>query len=91
MIKNPERQVGGILFYDEQTNALVQVLEGPAFAVRSLFYQRIMRDRRHTNVRRLLDIEVSMRRYDGFGMKLGACLEVEEPSLLIGHESRHAK
>ena len=72
MIKNPERQVGGILFYDEQTNALVQVLEGPAFAVRSLFYQRIMRDRRHTNVRRLWDIEVSMRRYDGFGMKLGA-------------------
>ena len=46
------------------------MLEGPSFAVRSLFYQRISRDTRHTAVRVLWDVEVASRRYEGFGMKV---------------------
>ena len=68
---NPKERICGILFYDEETRVLVQVLEGPSFAVRSLYYQRILRDTRHTAVRRLWDVDISERRYEGFGMKLG--------------------
>ena len=39
LTKNPAKKIGGMLFYDEQTSAVVQVLEGPAHAVRSLFHE----------------------------------------------------
>lgn len=72
LTRNPEKEIGGMLFYDEQTNALVQVLEGPALAVRELFYQKIQGDPRHTSVKVLWDLDVEQRRFDGFGMRLGS-------------------
>mmetsp|Transcript_12830 Transcript_12830/g.34123 ORF Transcript_12830/g.34123 Transcript_12830/m.34123 type:complete len:278 (+) Transcript_12830:92-925(+) len=71
LTRNPEKGIGGMLFYDEKTNAIVQVLEGPAPAVRSLFYDKIIGDTRHTAVKVLWDIDVDARRFEGFGMKLG--------------------
>jgi len=71
LIRNPTKQIGGMLFYDEQTNAIVQVLEGPSAAVRDLFYKQIQPDRRHTAVQLLWDLDVTSRRFEGFGMKLG--------------------
>ena len=68
---NPSKEIGGMLFYDEKTNGIVQVLEGPATHVRDLFYQKIMKDSRHTAVKVLWDIDVEARRFEGFGMKLG--------------------
>ena len=70
LLDNPRKQIGGILFYDEQTNAIVQVLEGPVFAIRALYHQHIARDTRHTNVKKLFDIDIDERQYEGFGMKL---------------------
>jgi len=72
LLRNPAKLIGGVLFYDEQTGALVQVLEGPAEAVRSLFHEKIARDARHTSVNVLWDVEVEHRRFSGFGMKLGS-------------------
>jgi len=67
---NPAKGIGGILFYDDETNAVVQVLEGPAKATRAL-YETISGDTRHTSVRKMWEIEIDSRLYDGFGMKLG--------------------
>ena len=75
LLRNPEKEIGGMLFYDEQTNAIVQVLEGPAAAVRDLFYQKIKADPRHTSVKVLWDIDVTQRRFEGFGMRLGTSLQ----------------
>lgn len=61
-----------MLFYDEKTSALVQVLEGPATAVRTLYHQKIKLDPRHTSVHMLWDIAIESRQYEGFGMKLGS-------------------
>ena len=72
LTKNPAKKIGGMLFYDEQTSAVVQVLEGPAHAVRSLFHEKISRDRRHTAVKLLWDQPASHRQYEGFGMQLGS-------------------
>jgi len=71
LLRNPEKEIGGMLFYDEKTNAIVQVLEGPAPAVRDLFYKKIEGDSRHTAVKVLWDVDVEARRFEGFGMKLG--------------------
>ena len=68
---NPARRVGGILYFDDESYSIVQVLEGPTFVVRALFYDRIHHDRRHTAVKKLWEMEISQRRYEGFGMKLG--------------------
>ena len=46
------------------TNAIVQVLEGPVFAIRALYHQRIARDTRHTNVKKLFDIDINERQYE---------------------------
>ena len=73
--KNPESKVGGILFVDESQFCIVQVLEGPSWAIRSLYYHRIRHDHRHTAVKVLFDIEVRERRYEGFGMKCGSTIE----------------
>ena len=43
---NPSRGLGGMLFFDSRTHAIVQVLEGPELAVRAL-WQTILADRRH--------------------------------------------
>jgi hypothetical protein len=51
LTKNPAKQIGGILFYDEETHAVVQVLEGPASNVRKL-YNTISPDSRHTSVKK---------------------------------------
>ena len=72
LTRNPAKEIGGMLFYDEKTNGVVQVLEGPATHVRDLFYQAIMKDTRHTAVKVLWDIDVEQRRFEGFGMKLGS-------------------
>jgi len=72
LMRNPLKEIGGMLFYDEQTNAIVQVLEGPAVAVRELFYEKIASDTRHTAVKVLWDLDVSGRCFEGFGMKLGS-------------------
>eukprot|EP00966_Prymnesium_polylepis_P053364 1234132-Prymnesium_polylepis.1 len=58
---NPLKEIGGMLFYDENTNAIVQVLEGPAVAVRDL-YQKIAADTRHTSVKLLWDLDVTSRK-----------------------------
>ena len=71
LTKNPPKEIGGILFYDEKTSALVQVLEGPAAAVRSLFNEKIKLDPRHTSVKLLWDRKAQTRRFEGFGMQLG--------------------
>ena len=82
LINNPKKQIGGILFYDEQTGAIVQVIEGPFHHVRTLFYGRILRDPRHTKVRKLWDIDVHVRRHETFGMKCGEIdLASEAPGL----------
>jgi len=81
LTRNPPKKIGGMLFYDEKTNAIVQVLEGPALEVRDLFYQKIMPDRRHTAIKVLWDIDVTHRRFEGFGMKLG---NKEDQALLDG-------
>jgi len=66
----------------------VQVLEGPAWAIRPLFFGHIYRDPRHTAVKRLWDIEVRDRRYDGFGMKVASHkLEEAETVMATGDPS----
>jgi len=72
LTQNPRAEIGGMLFYDEKTSALVQVLEGPATAVRTLYHQKIKLDPRHTSVHMLWDIAIESRQYEGFGMKLGS-------------------
>jgi len=72
LTKNPPKQIGGTLFYDEKTSALVQVLEGPASAVRSLYHNKIKLDPRHTSVKLLWDHKADHRQYEGFGMQLGS-------------------
>jgi len=71
LTNNPLMHIGGILFYDDKTNAVVQVLEGPADDVRTL-YQKITRDPRHTSLRTLWDVATEERHFEGFGMKLGS-------------------
>jgi hypothetical protein len=71
LMRNPLKEIGGMLFYDEETHAIVQVLEGPAIAVRELFHEKIAKDSRHTSVKVLWDLDVESRRFGGFGMKLG--------------------
>jgi len=71
LLRNPAKAIGGMLFYDEATSCIVQVLEGPAQVTRELF-SKIEVDPRHTSVKKLWDIDVETRRFDGFGMKLGA-------------------
>ena len=89
LLNNPKKQIGGILFYDEQTGAIVQVIEGPAHHVRTLFHGRILRDPRHTSVRKLWDIDVQTRRHETFGMKCGDIdLASEAPGL--GETQLHA-
>ena len=61
LTRNPLKEIGGMLFYDETTNAVVQVLEGPAVAVRDLF-QKIENDARHTSVKLLWDLDVTSRK-----------------------------
>lgn len=71
LTNNPAKSIGGILFYDEATSALVQVLEGPAASTRALF-QVIKADPRHTSVKLLWDAPAAgARQYEGFGMQLG--------------------
>jgi len=72
LTKNPPKQIGGMLFYDEQTHVCVQVLEGPALAVRALYHEKIKKDDRHNSVRLLWDEGAETRHYDGFGMQLGS-------------------
>ena len=69
---NPKIEVGGKLFYSEKTGALVQVIEGPSAAVRTLYHDKIKADSRHTSVKLLWDMEVKNRIFEGFGMQLGA-------------------
>ena len=69
LVKNPAKQIGGCLFYDEKMQVLVQVLEGPAQNVRAL-YSVISKDSRHTSVQKLWDMDVQQRIYGGFGMQL---------------------
>ena len=40
LVQNKYQLIGGILYYDEASGALVQVLEGPAAAVSNLFHHR---------------------------------------------------
>ena len=72
LTKNPPRQIGGILFYDEKTSVVVQVLEGPAATVRGLYHDHIKRDKRHAELKLLWDQAASTRQYEGFGMQLGS-------------------
>lgn len=72
LTNNPKLHIGGILFYDEKTTALVQVLEGPAEAVRTLYHQKIKMDMRHTSAKLLWDQPAEARQYEGFGMMLGS-------------------
>ena len=72
LAKTPPRQIGGCLFYDEQSCAVVQVLEGPAAEVKSL-YQTIQADPRHTSIKTLWERPINTRHYhQGFGMQLGS-------------------
>lgn len=86
LTNNPRQGIGGILFYDEQTSALVQVLEGPSSAVRALFHEKIKLDPRHTSVKLLWDVAAETRQYESFGMQLGsdpeAVLQKDPPELL---------
>ena len=75
LTRNPLKEIGGMLYYDEKTDAIVQVLEGPATAVRDLFYRVILKDNRHTSVKVLWDIDTETRRFGGFGMRLGSDVE----------------
>ena len=72
LTNNPRLEVGGVLFYDETTSALVQVLEGPASAVHTLFHEKIKPDPRHDSVKLLWDTQIDARMYEGFGMQLGS-------------------
>ena len=87
LIQNPQKLIGGILYYDENTGALVQVLEGPAAAVSNLFHHRIAHDPRHTAVKKLWDVVVQERIFDGFGMKVGSELATAVPKVLSGEGS----
>jgi len=82
--RNPPKQIGGCLFYDEPTSAIVQVLEGPSSAVRAL-YDEIRADPRHTSVRTLWDHDVESRLYEGFGMQLG-----QDPTAVLNDDDGHA-
>lgn len=79
---NPKQGIGGILFYDEQSAALVQVLEGPSSAVRTLYHEKIKLDPRHTSVKLLWDQAAESRQYEGFGMQLGS-----DPTAVLSHGS----
>ena len=61
---NPAKKIGGILYFDEESYSIVQVIEGPTCVVRALFHERIYRDTRHTAVKKLWDMEVKERRYE---------------------------
>lgn len=68
---NSELKVGGLLCFNPTTLGVVQVLEGPPFAVKSL-YARIAEDPRHTGVT-LTSEEVLFSKYEclfdaGWGM-----------------------
>jgi hypothetical protein len=56
--RNQIRQISGVLIAG--TANIVQLIEGEANEVESLF-ERIQRDRRHTNVRRIRFTEISQR------------------------------
>jgi hypothetical protein len=64
---NESRQITSILIAGTQT--LVQVLEGEASAVETLF-DRIRRDPRHTNVRRILFTEIAERLFSASSMRV---------------------
>lgn len=77
---NPPRGIGGMLYYERQTQSIVQVLEGPEAAVRSLF-ATILSDPRHHGCEVLREQFLPARQHASFGMAL-----TEEVSQLgIGH------
>ena len=51
MSRNFEMSIGGLLCFNPETMGIVQILEGPAYAVKST-YLRIEADTRHTKVQR---------------------------------------
>jgi len=70
---NPAAQIGGALLFNRKTLQLLQVLEGPAAAVRQL-YERIAIDKRHELCNKLSEELVKTRTYDDWGMQLsGEC------------------
>lgn len=71
--RNPQCGIGGVLHYEESTRSLVQVLEGPVFTVAVLFH-KILNDRRHMAVRKMWQVDVWDREYEGFGMKLASTM-----------------
>ena len=71
LTKNPPKEIGGCMFFDEQSSAIVQVLEGPAAPVQAL-YHKIKEDTRHTSIKHLWEHQISSRQYEGFGMQLGS-------------------
>ena len=83
LTKNPRRKIGGCMFYDEATSAIVQVLEGPSETVRPL-YEKIQADPRHNTIKLLWERPATARLFEGFGMRLG-----NDPTVVLnGLESR---
>ena len=63
---NPSKDITGCLLVG--SNSFLQILEGPADAIKSL-YKAISEDNRHTNVRRLCDEPLNTRLFSDWSMK----------------------
>lgn len=63
--RNQEHRITGVLLY--QNGLVLQVLEGPPAAVKTLF-ANIQRDRRHTGVHCLYEMEIHEREFPDWSM-----------------------
>lgn len=66
---NPRREISGTIYYNRQTCGVVQILEGPEAAVRSL-YADILADPRHRGCEVLKEQYLATRQHEGFGMAM---------------------
>mmetsp|Transcript_19052 Transcript_19052/g.23374 ORF Transcript_19052/g.23374 Transcript_19052/m.23374 type:complete len:288 (-) Transcript_19052:368-1231(-) len=68
--KNPSKRISGMLYFNRQSMAIIQVLEGPTANVQEL-YKVIEQDPRHDEVVLLVEEKATRRRYGEWGMLKG--------------------
>ena len=70
IVNNPRLGIGGALFLNPRTLQVVQTLEGVEAHVRPL-YEKIAKDRRHTDCKILSEVRAKERTYEQWGMLQG--------------------
>lgn len=82
--------IGGLLSYDPSSMRVLQVLEGPVHAVRSLYHDRIVRDEGHIDCKVTAETPLandSEREFTTWGLVQEKHSESDEKGLLVPAES----